>query len=333
MQLVSMRCPNCNGAVRQVGEGKFLCESCGTSFLADYDKEDVEYQKIRLDSQREKMQFEREKAKGNNVQRTQQMKPGTGKAIGIIVGYFVIMFVIINIAILGVVIRARKSTSNSYDQYRKRQEEREAKAKEEEETAKRLKEEQESKAEESRAEAEKAEAAKLAAFDITPEDLLADAFFVDNAKAALRSQLEKNSNLYYTNWVWNEEPEYLTSYLLVAKDESNSCHNILISIYKVHWDKVFDDRTDQYVMYDGTCLYNLSKDSDGTIRTDYSPHPLSYNSELIANQFLHGFSDYDQLIRQEIYANSDYRYVEFQFPEETEESTEDAGENGGNSQQ
>ena len=32
------------------------------------------------------------------------------------------------------------------------------------------------------------------------------------------------------------------------------------------------------------------------------------------NQFLNGYTDYDQLIREEIYGQSEYNYVEFQFP-------------------
>ena len=318
MQLVKMQCPNCNGEVRQVGEGKYLCERCGTSFLADYDKEDVEYQKLKLISEREKMQHERVKSGMNNPQRPQQLrKEAKGLAI-VVLSVFFVSFLAIGMIIIGIVNSAGREASRSYDQYKKRQESQEARTREseeraraKEEEAKRLQEEKESKAAEEKA-------AKLEALKITPQDLLADDFFLENANAAMRSQLEKNSHLYYTNWVWNEEPEYLTSYILLAKDEENAEHNILISIYKVHWDKVFDDRTEHYIMYDGACLYNVSQNEDGTIQTDYVTHPFSNNSEIVTNQFLHGYSDYDQMIRQEIYGKSDYQYVEFQFPEEND---------------
>ena len=51
MKLMSLQCPNCNGPIKQVGEGKFYCENCDTSFLADYDKEDVEYEKIKTEGE------------------------------------------------------------------------------------------------------------------------------------------------------------------------------------------------------------------------------------------------------------------------------------------
>ena len=47
MKLMSLNCPNCNAPVKQVAEGKFYCANCDSSFLADYDPEDVEYQKVR----------------------------------------------------------------------------------------------------------------------------------------------------------------------------------------------------------------------------------------------------------------------------------------------
>ena len=42
MELKSLKCSKCGGLLRQIGDGKYICGSCGTSFMADYDKEDVE---------------------------------------------------------------------------------------------------------------------------------------------------------------------------------------------------------------------------------------------------------------------------------------------------
>jgi hypothetical protein len=151
---------------------------------------------------------------------------------------------------------------------------------------------------------------RLDSFKIKPEDIMADSFFVDNATKSIETQLKDNSNLYYTNWEYGE-PEYITSYILHAKNEDERTQNIVLSIYKVNWDKVYDDHTEHYVMYDGACLENVSYDENGKLKTDYEPHSMSYHSEIIANQFLSGYSDYDQLIRQEIYGNSDYNYTEF----------------------
>ena len=152
-------------------------------------------------------------------------------------------------------------------------------------------------------------------YKLKPENILADSFFLENATKTIETQLKDNTNLYYTNWVYNE-PEYITSYILYAKDENARIQNMVVGIYKLNWDKVYDDRTENYVMYDGACLYNVSFNDDGTLKSDYVPHSMSYHSEIIANQFLSGYSDYDQLIRQEIYGNSDYDHQEFNMKNE-----------------
>ena len=55
------------------------------------------------------------------------------------------------------------------------------------------------------------------------------------------------------------------------------------------------------------------------------------HNEIVVNQFLNGYADYDQLIREEIYGQAGYNYVEFQFPgasvgNESDESGENTGE-------
>ena len=49
MQLMSLKCPNCNGPLKVVNEGTFYCANCDSAFMADYDKEDLEYQKIKVE--------------------------------------------------------------------------------------------------------------------------------------------------------------------------------------------------------------------------------------------------------------------------------------------
>ena len=209
--------------------------------------------------------------------------------------------------------RLAASSAASRQREEQRQKEQEEKRKQQEEEQQRRKEE-----EERRKEAEKQ--ALLASYKVTPEELMADPFFTENAKAAIIAQVKDNTDLFYTNWVLTEM-EYMTSYIFYAKDENARRHNYVVSVYRVHWDKVYDDHVDHYVMYDGACLQNVSKNEDGTIKTDYVPHELTYNSELVANQFLSGYTDMDQLIRREVYGNADYDYVEFDFENgaETEE--------------
>ena len=41
----------------------------------------------------------------------------------------------------------------------------------------------------------------------------------------------------------------------------------------------------------------------------------TYHSELIRNQYLSGYTEYDLLVRQEIYGKGDYEYFEFTMPQ------------------
>lgn len=302
MQLMSLRCPNCNGPLKMVKEGTFYCSNCDSAFAVDYDQEDVEYQKMKVEEAIRKQQHDQAKttAADRNRRAKDQFKV---KMIVLAVVAGIIMTIVVPTVIVTLQTEKR-AVEMRLQQEKEREENRKAEEKE--------KEEKRRQEEEARAAAEEAERqAKLASYRVTPEDIAADDFFFENATKAIQGQLWDNTNLFYIDWVWNEDPEYITSYLLYAKDEDRRVQNILVSIYKIHWDKELDDGTEHYDMYDGACLYNISKNEDGTISSDYEPDSLSLHSELIRNQFLSGYSDYDQLIRQEIYGNADYDYLEF----------------------
>ena len=305
MKLTSLQCPNCNSSVKQVGEGKFYCENCGTSFLADYDKEDVEFEKIKAEGELRKEQLNEQLDKQRRADAIAKTNEETAKIVRIIVIVLVVVFLVIP-GIVGVILSIFMVKSE-YEQSKIRVQQEQSSR----EQAKIDAEEKEKKEKEAREVQEAVEKKlRLDSFKIKPEDIMADSFFVENATKSIETQLKDNSNLYYTNWEYGE-PEYITSYILHAKNEDERTQNIVLSIYKVNWDKVYDDHTEHYVMYDGACLENVSYDENGKLKTDYEPHSMSYHSEIIANQFLSGYSDYDQLIRQEIYGNSDYNYTEF----------------------
>ena len=46
MKLKKLRCTNCDGPLTEAN-GKYWCESCGTSYVIDMDPEDVEYEKMK----------------------------------------------------------------------------------------------------------------------------------------------------------------------------------------------------------------------------------------------------------------------------------------------
>lgn len=306
MQLMSLKCPNCNGALKMVNEGTFYCVSCDSAFMADYDKDDLEYQKMKVEAEIRKQQLNQAQT-GAEVQKSKAKDQFRIKLI--VIGVVAAFFLIITVPTMIITLQTEKKAAETrIQQEKEREERREAEEKEKEE--KRRQEEAAREAEE-----EAARQARLASYRLSAEELGSDEFFVENANMALKLQLWENTSLFYTDWVWNEEPEYITSYFLTAKDENAREQNILISIYKITWDKEDEDGTDRYVVYDGACLYNISKNEDGTIRSDYDPDELSLHSELIRNQYLSGYADYDQLIRQEIYGNGDYVYFEFSMPQ------------------
>ena len=57
MQLLSLKCPNCNGSLKMVREGVFYCQNCDSEFMADYDKDDIEYQKMKSEAELRKQQL------------------------------------------------------------------------------------------------------------------------------------------------------------------------------------------------------------------------------------------------------------------------------------
>ena len=310
MELKSIQCPNCGGPVRQINENRFICDSCGTSFMPDYDRDDVDMLRLKTEEEIRKKRLEAERGMRNPSQARTQRTTSNARVTAIIIIVVVSVMIIVSMTVfIRMVAFFNISGSGRNSAY---QESLEAERRASSEARER--ERQESREAEERAK-EASRQALLASYKVTPEDLLADEFFVKNAVSALRNKLESNTFLVWNNWVWNEEPEYLTSYLLLAKDDNNRTHNILINIYKVHWDREHDDGTvDHYVMYDGTCLKNVSIAEDGTIKTDYGAGEMTYNSEIIGSQMITGYSDYDDLIRQEIYGDSDYTYIEFKFP-------------------
>lgn len=305
MKLMGLNCPNCNGPLKMVKEGTFYCANCDSAFMADFDKEDAEVQKMKLEAEIRKLQLdqaqsnaEAEKRKEKDRFRAKMIRTAIITVIALII---VVPSVIFSIREMTIEAEARRQQQIESEARRQQEE------KEKEETRRLEKEAEE-------AAREAARQAELESYRITPEDIAGDEFFVENAKQALLGQLRNNTNLFYDDWTWNEDPEYITSYLLFAKDENARKQNVLISVYKVHWAKELDDSSEYYEIYDGACLYNIKKNGDGTLRSDYDPDNLSYHSELIRNQFLSGYEDYDQLIRQEVYGSEGYEYLEFTMP-------------------
>ena len=221
-----------------VDEGTFYCANCDSAFMADYDKDDVEYQKMKVEAELRKQQLNQ--AQTGAEDRKRKAKDQFRIKV-IIIAVVALFFLIITVPTVIVTLQSEKKAVET-----RLQEEKERQQRQEAEEEKRRQEEAAREAEENAI-----RQAKLDSYRLSEEELTSDVFFVENANKALEVQLWDNTSLFYDNWVWNEDPEYITSYFLTAKDENAGVQNILVSIYKIHWDKEDDDGTDQYVIYDG----------------------------------------------------------------------------------
>ena len=309
MQLKSLRCPNCSGSVRQIGDGKYVCESCGTSFVPDLDPEDVEAERIKAEAEVKKARIQAASNMTSDVQRKARMARARGNVAIVMILAFVLIFIIIVTSIIrfvGNMILIDRRISDEEGNWQMEQQARYAQS---------VEASMEEAAERSRQEEEELKA-KLASYRLDVKELTDDEFFAENAKAALRSALDYRDSLIWTDWQWVGEPEYVTSFFLTADSENVRHRNMLISIYKVTWQKGEDEDAKKYEVYDATALMDLSRKSDGSIASDYSPDDVSGHSEMPVNQFLRGYYDKDQLIREVIYAESDYLWKEFDFSDE-----------------
>ena len=335
MKLKSLRCPNCGGPVKKIGEKNYVCESCGTSFVPDLDPEDVEMERIKAEAEIKKKRIDAVQNGMNRISNAQRSQ-GTRAAKSIALIMVSMIAVIIMISVFVTIFSATRymhhrnqyANTSDYD----------AKRSEMEEKAKKLQEEAQRAQEEAARRMQ--EALSKPKYVTSLEEILADEVFTKNAKAALRAAAKDTDFLVWNNYQIDGEPKIMASYLLVAKDENARPQNRLISIFWINWYAEYgveeddDDeyRRDYFPIYQAQELSDLTINSDGTIKSNYVPDNPSWHSEIPRNQMFWGYADYDQLIRECILAQSDYTAIEIDFsdgPGEEAETESDSGEDDG----
>ena len=334
MKLKSLRCPNCGGPVKKIGEKNYVCESCGTSFVPDLDPEDIEMERIKAEAEIKKKRLDVMQNginQINNMQRTRRKAAPQSIAV-VVISFIVVIIMISSISAIYSVFQygMRKYRTASYeDEYN-------AKRSEMEEKAKKLQEEAQQAQEEAARRIQ--EALKKPTYVTDPDEIFADEVFTKNAKAALRAAAKDTDFLVWTNYHIDGEPKIMASYLLVAKDENARPQNRLISIYWINWyaeygvDEDDDDEyhRDYFPIYQAQELSDLTINSDGTIKSDYAPDNASWHTEIPRNQVFWGYADYDQLIRECILAQSDYTAIEIDFSDGLgEDADPDVSADGG----
>lgn len=88
MELKKLRCSNCDGALKQSDDGKYYCESCGTSYLLDKDPEDVFSEK-----------FDQLTSQENLAKAAQSIKTGSRKAAILAILVLTVFMIIVMIMV------------------------------------------------------------------------------------------------------------------------------------------------------------------------------------------------------------------------------------------
>ncbi|MBQ1848753.1 MAG: hypothetical protein II139_00100 [Lachnospiraceae bacterium] len=349
MKLRSLRCPNCNGNVRQANGNRYVCESCGTSFMMDYDKDDVAYQKAKAEAEREKAradmmraraEFTKDFQKEFNYVTTSQRKISTASAK---VMALVIVMAIAIIAITFSIVFAGFGSSVSrrtqrQQEYEKARAEQQSRAKELEEDIAAIKERQQEAAEkisEARESIEQSvhssdlnwnpDAISTSEWDkyVAQEslhDYLDDVDFLlgqeeycEEAQENLLRVIKYNTDYYLNESLTAGEPVYVTSYLLVAKDSSRRTQNMIVGIYKVPyvWKKD-DGTTEKFNAYDAAYINNVLVWNNERLLGTYADQFTLHKTDFAGDKIF-GYLDLDELIEKEVTKRENYNITEFSF--------------------
>ncbi len=104
MELRKLRCSNCNGSLTQHEDGKYYCDSCGTSYMLDMDPEDVAYEQMRTIT--------------SAVASVSGEAKKVSRLFAVVQIVICIIIIIAAIAITGLIIHSFKADSKRQNEYR-----------------------------------------------------------------------------------------------------------------------------------------------------------------------------------------------------------------------
>ena len=302
MKLKSMKCSNCGGNVKQIGNC-LMCESCGSSFAIDYDAEDVEYKRIELE--REKLQYQ-QNAQQNMQQNMQQGMPNmqgmtnnprnmqqfgrpvnqqmnnarSSRTIKVILITFVVIFILSFIApfimffgavhFFDKVANEMEGTSSSGTQ------------------------------------------TKQVVYVKNTNRILEDEGFVKEINDAFYSEIKNDLPKSWTASEWEQEDvEYVTSYLLWEIENEPRFHNRLLSVYKTTWKVTYLGEEHTVELYNALATDNVKWDeATQKIRSDYSVNRRT-GTWVEYGAVRNGTTDFDGIRREQVLGMEGYYYEEF----------------------
>lgn len=279
MKLIDLTCPQCGGFLNQEGD-KFYCSSCGASFGIDYDEEDVEYQKLITEADRTRLMIEKDrelleteyklrKEYEENESRLKGQyaaKSFAGSALSSLILYLVTggftIAIMAAMLIFVVIIPLRESDKERLAEYE----------------------------------------VKCQEFDLTEEQVLSDVPFLYNLEAAAKRKwnpfIRDTDHDYKQNReaVMISEPQAYRLYVLRMDYEypvttRNRVYLVLKATYQ------YTDNEEIKDSYYCVSFQNVKMNAAGRIECDYDKCFLETSGT--SNGF-HGFSEVEQLYREEI---------------------------------
>ena len=310
MRLRSMRCPNCAGAVKETEDGRCYCDSCGTTFMIDMDPEDVEYEKIKR-ADRAKKEIERKSREipqqvnhtVNTVDAFDHQVESTGSDDPMMKTFMVPFILIVPIGIMVLIAVISSSNLDTYTTTRR--------------TFGGLN------TYRTYTTVDYAQISREVELRLNgggTVSLVPGGDIIEYIDGEFRECLCDPEDLGITSpgyeLVLEEEPEYITSYLMFP--DSNSYEYVrLVNIYRVSLKLTSEDGTsDQIILYDSVAAVDPVVNSDGIVSCSgaigraTSLHELDSDSDIS----VYGYTDMEELLDATVTGANGYSCIEFIMP-------------------
>lgn len=143
---------------------------------------------------------------------------------------------------------------------------------------------------------------------LTADDYNAGFDLSEFKKAADTSAKNQIDTIYSGTWKLQEEPTLKAAYLLNYDGDGQ---NELWFIYDYYWVNDKGEESHRYQVFNFDEIYVLE---NGKIKSDYHIN-ISLHSELLGNNLISGYSDFDSAYRENIMSKAEYTVTEISFGE------------------
>ena len=280
MKLKRMECPNCGGQVKKEADGKYLCESCGSPFVMDYDADDVEYERIKMEQEKLKnspftQRYARQQSVDPEVMAQRRKKAKTIIIVMLIV-YFILPTFIGIIGILGSMLTgiplkssSKKTTSTKIT------------------SSKRNK-------------SNSPTPTPAPVYVSDPESILNDKVFTTYMLEAADEKIDsfETEKVPYTGGFRATGISELVSAYLVNADEGSASRfkNRIYLVYKITWENDGGERIEEFFP---VYLNNITIKDSGVLHSDYVIND-DFRFTMKSPRIFYGYESEEQFYREEL---------------------------------